>query len=412
MLDTIKLRSPTLTTAAANAVREGLISHRDIVIRTGELASERIDAKLPGPFGVTVHARLVNALELGGLQEAPLHPTEQGSPIGPAARRPALVVEASVPKLLLGHNIVGGPGAFGSACHWFVELVGRLLGVSLPDPGQWRVERVDWAEAFFLNASTIPGIMAGLKAAHFPHRKAEYYGLESVYFRGDTTLGLYHKGPAVEKHDLHRLRAHLPGEANALLALAGHILRCEVSLKRDRLVRDFEGKPRVGDVTADYLCRVYDDEVATLLQKSSTLPVVRRDMEVHQRLFAQSSPPAALKLYGLWHLLATFGELYTRNRIGPVTFYRERRKLRELGCSWLFTDLTIPSFSPPSGFCLTRESPYRDTMVSPQVMSEFLLRANDGLFRVSDDAACMYGEYLRHWSRRCRSTSPFPAHTA
>lgn len=167
------------------------------------------------------------------------------------------------------------------------------------------------------------------------------------------------------------------------------------------------------EVNADYLCRVYDDEVATLLKESeSTLPVVRRDMEVHQRLFTHSSPPAALKLYGLWRLLATFGEPYAQQQIDPNTFYRERRKLRDLGCSWLLTDVTTPSLSLPPSFCLTRESPYRDTMLSPQVMSESLLRASDGLFRVSDDAVCMYGEYLRRWSRRCRSTSPFPAHTA
>ncbi len=414
MLDTIKLLSPTLTPTVTAAVLNKLICHRDIVNQTGEIVYERTDASLPGRHGVAIKARLVNAVETSVRKKTPPLPAEPGFlSLGPSARRPALLIEASVHKLMLGHNIVGGPSAFDPACHWFVECVERLLDVSLPDASQWHVERVDWAEAYFFNASNIPGFFAGLKAAHFPHRKAEYYALESICFRGDTSLSLYHKGPAVEKHDLSRFRAHLSNEADALRALAGGIVRCEVSLKRDRLIRDFSSKPRVSEVTTDYLCQAYNSEITTLFADAeSTLPIVRRNLDVQQRLFAHLNGPTALKLYGLWYLLVSFGEPYARQQMDSNTFYRERRKLLELGCSWLFTDLTIPSFSPPPGFCLTQESPYRDTMVSPQVMSEFLLRAKDTLFCVSDNAMCMYGEYLRHRSRGCRSPNPLPAHAA
>jgi len=250
LIDTLKLRSPELDSVTFASVSSALMTRATVDNATGELISEFTFGLLDGSFDHRVSVRLMTAemVQAFSAVDCKYHPVDRACS--------KLVIEGSVHKAMLGHNVFGGPECPLLAVRWFVEYVGMLLGVELPRGDDWLVTRIDNAEAFELDDfAACSEYIHGLSLARFPRRKCSRWGDETIAFSGSTTTWkLYHKGPEFAKHDRPRLiervrdgrrptaetRLHNRW-VESLQERANGIIRVETSVKSHKLKRQYDG---------------------------------------------------------------------------------------------------------------------------------------------------------------------------
>lgn len=385
MIDTVRLKSPYLCAEAAALVERQLV-HR-LAYREGDETPlyEITSDELKGSWDNRIMVRLCREeLHVERLARPGKHLKGSDRFLMVQEMRPCepfLIVEGSVHKALVGHNITGGPSEFQPAACWFVNLVMELLWVTLPHGSEWTVERVDVTECYKLPFEAIQEFIGSLARVNYPRRKRRAYGVESIQFGGTTTaFSLYHKGPEFAVHDGKKLRGQLePSDLASLQELANGIMRMEVSVKSKKLRADVESgllgvkgdKPRVVQVTDAYLQRVHDQEVARVIREGfKDLETLRTAQEVRRRLFSTYDAPLAGSLYGLWVTLSTDGEAEVKKGMKRTTFYRQRKQLVDAGCSWAGTDIVIRHSPIPAGFTLRRSDPRCDRAEDPRITEQ------------------------------------------
>lgn len=380
MLDTVKLVSPALGEPEAEAIERACVLRSAVTVATGELVYSLTTGSLSGSWDSRVSVRVERESWDPDRWEPDWKErlrTIEGETFtaGSTKRRsaPYLVVEGSVHKALLGHNIYGGPVCVQAACRWFVADVAERLGLALPCGDEWEVQRVDWAEVYELGSwEACEEYVSGLNMAQFPRRKVVRYGAESLMSVGKTTaLKFYHKGPEFHSHDRKRLSAwHDSDGLEALQRRANGILRVETSIKARKLQQDFEGKPRVKEVESAWLCEVHDREVTRLLREAQgEMEIVRTHREVSRRLSEVYDQRLANTLFGTWLQLSALGEAEVKKTMKKATWYWQRKRLVDAQVSWHGSDVIVrPSKSAvPAGFSPVRSDPRRLIEVDPTI---------------------------------------------
>lgn len=396
MLDTVKLESPKLEPSVASEISRNLIERQAFRRSTGELLYRITSGSLEGSYDSRVSVRVMHEEWVEETELVPLQrstKTADGEIVGKneyAEKKttrlrscpPYIIVEGSVHKALLGHNVHGGPEDFHAPCRWFVADVASRLGVSLPDGLLWTVRRVDWAETYGLPYEGCEGFVWAMNQTHYSRRKSARYGSESVTFPGHTTTtNIYHKGPEFSVHDHRRLSEVLASEkVEALQQAANETLRVEVQIKAKKLryktrkqkeTGEEQKLPTVEELSVDKIRRYHVEDISRILREGEKqLKTVRKTREVRDRLYSIYSRQQAGVLFGTWMQLCTMGEPEVRdsmkNRIR--TFYRHRKLLRDAGISWLGSDVVVLEDSLlPSDFVPLPTDPRRISGESPEV---------------------------------------------
>lgn len=380
MIDTVKLASPYISEESAGRIEQACFRQSKTEIATGLIEYELVTGSLAGSWDSKVSVRVereefvVGSVGLRGITESVV----TGKKVRPSVTKlpcaPYLVIEGSVHKALLGHNVFGGPLEPVLSCCWFIQDLSERLDVTLPDADDWTVERIDWAEAYELPSfEACQEYVSGLNMAQFPRRAVIRYGSESLMAPGRTTaVKVYHKGPEFSAHDRRRLRESMDVfELIGLQERANCILRFETSIKARKLSDDNKGKkPLVVQVTRDYLETVHDREAARLLKEAKTdMETVRTHRDVASRLRGVYEARLADTLFGTWMQLAALGEEEARKHLPRSTWYWRKAKLVGAGCTWLAADVHVsPSHSSiPAGFSPVRRDPRRLLEEAPQV---------------------------------------------
>jgi II/X family phage/plasmid replication protein len=371
MLDTVKLRSPALDEASARAVEHSCQRRQCIEIATGELVYEITTGALAGSWDERVSIRV--------MREEWFVPDEGRAAVTRPCE-PYVLLEGSVHKALLGHNVHGGPVEPVAACRWLVSDVAGRLDVPLPDGALWTVQRVDWTEVYDLGSyEAVEEYLHALRLAEMPRRRPHTYP-HGVYFPGHTTTAkLYHKGPEFHRHDRKRLKEILGIRSTAeLYARANNLLRFEVELHSRKLDEDFRkggnlqaGKPTVAWLTRQYLESVHDREAGRLLREGQAdMHTVRTNRAVARRLQDVYGQRLGNQLFGTWLQLAALGEEVVKGAMKRPTFYRHRKQLVDAGCSWKGADVRVIAqvSAIPDGFSPVRRDPRRLTEEVPQVV--------------------------------------------
>jgi len=354
VIDTLKLKSPEVSEEVLSAVESHLRTFQTVENGTGEILSEFTHAGLEGSFD---HRTRVDALR-NEVRSVPAILTLSGRPEFYTAECRKLLIEGSVHKAMMGHNIFGGPSCPREAARWYVNHVSERLGVDLPPADDWVFLRVDIAEVFNLgDFSACEDYVRALSLAKFPRRKLHKYGDETAGFNGTTTSWkVYHKGPEFAKHD-HKRLLRVMGIAPVvdLQEIANGVLRVETSIKAKKLKADHGGNPQVSMVTRESLERIHDVETGRVVRESrDSMKTVRRNEEVNRRLVQVYGESLGGTLFGTWIRLATVGEEELRRTMARRTFYRHRKQLQEAGCSWHGTDVQIVNTAIPEGFSPVR----------------------------------------------------------
>lgn len=353
-LDTVRLKTPYLPRQTVDRIKAQGESYQRLRNDTGELVWEITRTNLRGSFDSRIMVK-------------PMYEDCQKSKSGKPEWHPSppyLIVECSIAKASHGQNVYGVIDDMATACERLRAMLEQLLDTTLPSTANWTVQRVDWAENFQLPYLAVKEYFDSIYQMAFPRRKMQKYSNESIFVPGaTTTIKLYHKGPEFEKNDRKRLYVVLRGlyQSNrpkdsptdwahrqasrklaALQRLANNRLRAEVEIHAEKLDYDFGHKPKVREITTDYLHAVFDYEIGRLLREGKGVTnVVRNALAVRDRLDTRYAPELADRLYGFWLKLTSLGEDDTKKRATRATFYRCRKQLVDAGISWLNTDTQL-----------------------------------------------------------------------
>lgn len=381
-LDTVRLKSPYMDRTIVDRIKAQGESYCRICNDTGERVWEVTRTNLRGSYDARI---MVKPMYEDCSKSRSGKPEWHVSP-------PYLIVECSVAKAFNGQNVYGVVENMQEACERLRTLLQQLLGAPLPPTANWTVQRVDWAENFQLPYQAVQEFFEGIYHVAFPRRKMQKYSNESIFVPGSTTtIKLYHKGPEFQKNDRKRLYVVLRSlyqqnrpkdvaaewasnkasrSLTALQRLANNRLRAEVELHAEKLDYDFGHKPKVREITTEYLQAVFDKEIQRLLREGNgSVQIVRNSLAVRDRLEAHYSQELAGLLHGFWLGLSTHGEDDMKKRLTRPTFYRRRKQLVDVGVSWLATDMQLierqgqmlpADFSPVRANPRRCESPVRE----------------------------------------------------
>jgi II/X family phage/plasmid replication protein len=342
MLDTVKLQSPYLREATVEAISGQLERRICIDMKHEKLIYEFTSGSLSGSYDHRISVQVQRTKMVARKREGGRRPL-----LEQVNTPPYLLLEGSVHKALLGHNVYGGPRDLVPAVRWFVAHVAQLLGVTLPSGGDWRLCRADWAHVYDLGSyEAVSEFVSYLHHARYPRRNVNRYGDDSFQVPGSTTsLNLYAKGPEFQKHDRSRIARHDPAAASQLQLLASTLLRCEVQVHArglDELNGVKPGGCRVSEVDVAWLEEKHRLELTKLLREgTSVMQTVRTAAAVKARLYEVYSGAQARSLYGAWLELAAMGEGPARQSLPRRTFYHYRKLLQSAGVSWHDTNVKL-----------------------------------------------------------------------
>ncbi|MGA0569841.1 phage/plasmid replication protein, II/X family [Variovorax sp. VNK109] len=350
--DTIKLKSPSIDRTVMKRIEQQCILRSGCDLATGEVLYELFTGDLLGSWDsrISVIPKYQDwVVDKNGRPR--LHACE-----------PYLLIEASAHKVMLGHNVYGGPTDFKEAARYLVALVEKLLDTELMSADFWTVHRVDVAHVFRLRKAACKEFFDSIQLRNFPRRqkKAAKYDM-AVYFAGKTTtVKFYHKGSEFRQHDYSRLRSffrilfdHMFGtdpknferverKLNALQRLADDRLRVEVEIHSDKLQYDFGKNPTVAELDDAYLERIHDNEVERLLREGKhSMETVRNTTAVITRLQNTYGDTRGGQLYGFWSAMCTLNENVVRDKYSRATFFRNRKLLEEAGVSWRSSNIHV-----------------------------------------------------------------------
>jgi II/X family phage/plasmid replication protein len=350
--DTIKLKSPSIDRSVMNRIEQQCILRSGTDLASGEIMYELFTGQLLGSWDsrISVLPKYEDfVLDKNGRPR--LHPCE-----------PYLIIEASVHKVMHGHNVYGGPSDFLEAARYLVKLVEKLLETELLPADYWTVHRVDVAHVYNLSKPACKEFFDSIQLRNFPRRQKNSAKYDmAIYFAGKTTtVKFYHKGSEFRVHDYSRLRSFFralfnhqygPDAKNAervekkleaLQRLADNRLRVEVEIHSDKLQYDYGKNPTVAEITDEYLERIHDGEVERLLREGKqSMETVRNTTAVMTRLQSVYGDTRGAQLYGFWSALCTLNENVVRAKFSRATYFRNRKLLEDAGVSWRASNITV-----------------------------------------------------------------------
>lgn len=357
-LDTITLKSPYLSKEIANKIKYECISRQGLQIKTGEMLYQITTGSLVGSYDSKISIKVEE---------------QEYTKTGLINTEPFVIIEASVHKAMLGHNVYGGPEDFQKSCDYLIKLVETLIHIELPKCVNWLALRIDVSEVYELPCfESVQEWFKGLNASDYPRRSVDRYGLSGIYAKGSTTtLKFYHKGVEFSKHDRPRLKnVFKDDKINKLQCYANKLIRCECEIKARKLKYDFGHMPLVGDVTTEYINNVHDVEVRRFLKEGVKMMIlVSKAQEVNARLSEMYSSALSGVLIGTWYKLTTLGEASVKKQMPKQTYYRHIKQLKDACVTWLGSDVILLDHSLiPKGFSPVRSDPRRLTIESPEII--------------------------------------------
>ncbi len=372
MLDTVKLHSPYISQEIASQVEHYLNTRRGVENSTGNVMYEIVggEVQLAGSYD--------HRIRVAVLRRRAVWVPGRGGQRGQTVMEdcpPYLEVEGSIHKAMVGHNVWGGPPSIREPLIWMVFDLCRYFDCWLPYAPTWKIRRLDWANIYDLGSHALVGdYLWAMNQAVYPRRHPQKYGRSGAFFPGDaTSLKFYHKGVEFQRHDYGRIRRSILGGvqlAEQVRARADSLLRVEVSIKAPALDRAYDGSPLVDNVIPVWVADLWEREVQKVVREGrSDMEVVRKFVDVRERLYSLHSSRLASSLNATWVSLATLGEEQTKSHMSHDTWYRHRRYLEQAGCAWSGTDLQLVDAAPSFGnFVPTLTHPSRVVEVHPRVL--------------------------------------------
>lgn len=353
MLDTARFRSPGLNKDQEDAFIQLCKLRRCIDVASGGLEWELFTGTLVGSYDNRISVKLIDR------ECYSIHENGKTVTYTRVLDKKKVEIEGSIHKAMLGHNVIGGSSRFLESCRWFINQFEEIMQVSLPSPELWEVLRIDTAEIFNIDVSKYFKTIGHL---YYPRKGESGIQWYNTSFALSTTMiyfKAYDKGAEFKTHEFLRV-ARILGldKARLLQQMANGILRIEIELRHKKLKALYGKNPLVGDVQDTDLKKVWDEEVAKVLQLKDFMrkngEVYNTSEKVRERLMNMCNPREARTLLGSWNQLATFGEKTCKEMMSSATLKRHKARLKELSISWIGTDIMLSNECEPLNWIPTR----------------------------------------------------------
>lgn len=383
MIDTVRVRSGYMSEQEAALCEEQLDTLFKVDNSTGEELFTFVSGELAGSYDHRVMARVerkewTTAPGPSGHQAVRRPTAKKGRELPHKVDSPPyLVLEGSVHKHMLGHNVYGGPRDPAAAAAWFIGECLRRLDLWTLDEWEFELLRLDWASVFRPGPLPSLFLVRSLSRARFPRRLLDVHQDESLSVGGTTTrLNVYRKGPEFEAHDMKRLRGHVGEEQlGELLARAHATLRVETQFTSKGIEALYGERPKVWQLNDWTFEDAHWREVERLAREGAgVMETVREREAVMARLYAVYTKRQARLLFGTWAMLAGREEADVKAEMSPRSFYRHRKMLVDAGVTWHGAELgsSRQSLDIPDDFKLSRDSPYLDRSEAREVAQAYV----------------------------------------
>lgn len=338
MIDTVVLESPYISEKQAKAIEYLSTLRAGIDIQEGELLYKIITGNLKGTYDSSIRINLKRD-KIESFYDTRHRKTYQKL----VDTKPYIVIELSLHKFILGHNIYGGSDNLEIQVKHLIEFLNKQFEITLPDYKEFIVKRLDYARAFKLDKASIEVFFKGLNNANYPRRRSLKYDDSGIYFPGfTTTLKFYDKGIEFKKHDRKKLRKILsPKEVMLLEKKAENVLRIEIEMKAKKLKDIYNGKlPKVKEFNIYYAYEQWEVEVMRVLKTSQESRKLYNTIDEVQRILYTTYSDANT-LLGTWYRLSTQGYDTVKKSMPKTTFYRHVSKLKQVGIVWNHTNIQV-----------------------------------------------------------------------
>lgn len=280
-----------------------------------------------------------------------------------ATDMPHIRFEYSVPKILLGNNLISvDPCLISESMQKVKDCFEVLYKIELPSPDEWYCYRLDTCANYILeNENQVKAYINYLQRLNYPRKIKNSYEDTGIYFPSrQQTFKIYWKGPEFKKHDFDRAKNKDYAIENFLFAQ--RILRVEVEhRKRLRYLADkyeknhrvslkrFEGYPRMAD-----LVEIFDfkNEMERIMAKMlcGTESKLMKTIDALAVLKKMNSERQARSFHHVYMLIVTQGQREAKRAIAVGTYYRALRAFRESGISIITSDNNDEGFFLDKGF--------------------------------------------------------------
>lgn len=385
MYDTVVIKSPAITEEIKEHVMQFCNKYEGIDIFTGEVLYTFTSGTLDGSYDYRIRMSVDDGewVKEGNLTPVKIHSYWY------------LKVECSVHKLLLNHNVFGGPTDIKASIKYVVNFLEQFTCISLPCYELWEVEKIDVSRIFvFKDKSICKRIMNNFRNALYTRRKPQIYDTSFMFAGSTSTLKFYWKGPEFEKHDYKRVMKYiaktydhsysvengdlirqklipLKWEFDKILDRAYRTIRYECSIKIRKLKELFNSDTVLVKMLNDTLLEGFANiELKKLIKEDEEMHTVRRSDLVRERLINLHGSTLGMTLFGTWSSLVTEGEISTKESMSRASFYRHRKLLIDAGCSWLMTNNHLKAFSVvPDDFSFLNTK-YVDDSIAKEVLEK------------------------------------------
>lgn len=367
MYDTINIKSPYLDEVTILQIERFCNKMCGIVIETQEKIYEFTRGELEGSSDYRIKIQIFDYIWV----KNGVVPEKQKS-------LPYIVVECSLHKLFLGHNVIGGSCRIKKSIHYLVGLLQDIMNVNLPCHFDWIIERIDIAYIYDLGSNeNILKLIYQMKNLKYPKRKVPVTYPTSIYFCGSVnTTKIYAKYQEFIKRDYKRIIKYYKNKIDLLYTRRDkdydmEIMKCENKIKwidgikersksiirieveiKKRKILDLFGKEEITVIMLDdnILKLYYNEVVNKLFVGVEVVGMKVSSQSVLEKLRNNCSSVNARSIFCTWSNLALNGEHYTMGTMSKTTYYRHIQKLKELACYWVQTDIFKLDVNPIDTF--------------------------------------------------------------
>ncbi|MEM3318672.1 MAG: phage/plasmid replication protein, II/X family [Thermoplasmatales archaeon] len=367
MIDTIRIVSPYLTEQVADRIEKVARIRMGIDLELDAVLYTITTKELKGSWDSSISVQV---------KREKFRTDDRGIPYLSECE-PYVIIEASIHKLVFGHNCFLGWDNFQESAKYLVEFTSKALEVKLPDYTRFEVHRIDVSENYDLGSKeAVYEWFRIMKLKKYPRRKPNTYYDNGLYFPGtSTTWKAYAKGDDFKKHDHKRIRLNKSKDiADKILKISYNIIRFEIEIRLKKLRYDLDKKIiYVTDIEDDYLKELFEKENMKIIREGEDVKIVNQTYDVKNRLIASVSNRKARTLLGTWMQFSTLGEEMTKETMCKATYYKHRKQLVDLGISWVGTDISINETNVlPIDFQPTINSKYRLTYEKGLVLQKLV----------------------------------------
>lgn len=260
--------------------------------------------------------------------------------------KPYIRLEGSLHKFFLGHNCFGGSNNIN---YMFKNMINKIecdlnLKNKLPYWEDWIIKRIDYAKIYRLNSQEeVVTYFNSLHNVTYPRGKVTYYAGESLYRGGRTTaIKIYNKMNEYIKHDYKIWKKLSLERAEDIRKRTKGIIRIEVEIKNNKFKYDYGREIKIKELDIRYLEKVYNEEIRRLLNEGEEMKKeLKNNAQVRLYLQNKCSESEFKILYAFYNDLSINGKDVVRSSTSKTTFYRNLKKLRNLGINYINTDIVV-----------------------------------------------------------------------